>query len=150
MQNDNFHYHFLNLRDSMEIYTRRTYKQIFEEIFRDALKERHGKFLADDEVRECKAKDLIIELLLKTGKISVPYIMRKLKYTPEEVRAKIIEATKHECCEWDGMEIHFFSPEFLSCKCFTPSATEQLLSDVENISENLNKMHAIYKNGFLK
>jgi hypothetical protein len=92
----------------------KTYNQILEEIFRDSLKERLGKNLAADD----KVKDLIRGVLLKTGKISVPYVMRRFQCTAEESHMKIAESTKHQCREWDGLEIDYFSPEFEFCKCF--------------------------------
>ena len=58
--------------------------------------------------------------LLKRVKISMTYIIRKYKVTPEKARELIITASTHECCEWDGMMIDYYSPEFhCCCDCFS-------------------------------
>jgi|SRR5882757_2221657 len=68
-------------------------------------------------------EDKIIEdlklRLLKDVKISIPYIVRKYKVTPEHARELIIRVSTHECCEWDFQLIDYFSPEFeCCCQCF--------------------------------
>lgn len=57
--------------------------------------------------------------LLKGVKMSVAYIVRKYKMTPERARELIVSVSVHECCEWDGMIINYFDPEFeCCCGCF--------------------------------
>ena|SRR5271170_1808934 len=102
---------------------RKTYNDILEEIFRDALKERLGRFLSEQEILYHREKDLIIGWLLKTGKISLSYVMRKFQCTCEEATKKISEATKHECPLCSRKEINYFDAEFEVCKCFGQIAT---------------------------
>lgn len=69
------------------------------------------KLALDDEI-----KKIIREGVLKYSKISETYLMKKLKCEKKKA-AKIIEATKHECVEWDFLEIDASMIEFECCNC---------------------------------
>lgn len=45
---------------------------------------------------------------------------------------------KHECYDWDGMEIDYDWPEFESCNCF------------DEVDEDLKEAKELYKNGLIE
>jgi hypothetical protein len=98
---------------------RKSHTEILEEIIRQTLREKFGR----EPTKANQEKDLILGALLKTGKISIAYIMRKFNCTLEDARKKIHEATKHKCSLWDNEEISYFDPEFEVCNCFASDAT---------------------------
>lgn len=69
------------------------------------------KLALDDEI-----KKVIREGVLKFGKISETYLMRKLKCDREKAK-NIIQSTKHQCLDWDLLEIDCTMKEFECCLC---------------------------------
>jgi len=108
--------------------SRKTYEEILKEFFNErevvkinVMTKKPSKLAVKENIsiQEERVLDDIKLRLLKNVKISVSYIVRKYKLTPEKARELIINASTHECCEWDGMVIDYFSPEFgCCCNCF--------------------------------
>lgn len=65
-----------------------------------------------------KVNKVLQEGVLKYGKVSDVYLMKKLKINRIKAEAIILN-TKHECVEWDFLEIDCSMIEFQCCKCFT-------------------------------
>lgn len=105
----------------------KNYSEIIQEIFmsRETIKlkimeEKPQKLALNEKltILNKSPNEILHDQLLKSGKLSISWVMRKLKCDEQSAREYIIQVTRHECEDWDFLEIDMFDLEWECCLCF--------------------------------